>query len=117
MLEISDLRDCAGRARAAVPALTALSNPTKNDVLLDLADRLLEEADRVLEANAADTSEARDGGMEPAMLDRLLLTPARLEGIAGDARHVASLPDPVGEEFDTRTLPSGLQIRRQRVPL
>jgi glutamate-5-semialdehyde dehydrogenase len=62
-------------------------------------------------------AEAEAGGMDPAMLDRLLLTPERIAGIARDVRHIVTLPDPVGEEFDTRTLPNGLDVRRRRVPL
>ena len=51
------------------------------------------------------------------MIDRLRLTPARLAGIAADVRRIAALPDPVGEEFDARTLPNGLRLSRRRVPL
>lgn len=117
MLEVSDLRDCAQKARASAPTLGTLSAAVKDAVLLNLAERLTGEAAAVLEANDADMVEARQGGMDSAMLDRLLLTEDRLAGMAADVRHVASLPDPVGEEFDTRTLPNGLEIRRQRVPL
>lgn len=117
MLQINELSGRAARAREATTALATCSTTSKNAALLDLADRLLAEADRVLEANADDMVAAQDAGMEAAMLDRLLLTPARLESIAEDTRRVASLPDPVGEEFDHRTLPNGLQVRRQRVPL
>jgi len=100
-----------------LPELTTLSTHLKNAVLLDLADRLEQHTEHILQANDADMAEARDAGMEPAMLDRLLLTSDRIAGIAADVRHVASLPDPIGEEFDTRLLPNGLEIRRQRVPL
>jgi len=55
--------------------------------------------------------------MSEAMLDRLMLSPSRLEGMAQDTRTVAALPDPVGEMFDMRTLPNGLQIGKKRVPL
>jgi glutamate-5-semialdehyde dehydrogenase len=55
--------------------------------------------------------------MNEAMLDRLMLSPARLEGIAQDTKTVAALPDPVGEVFEMRTLPNGLQISKRRVPL
>ncbi len=117
MIELNELQDRAGRARVAAVDLATLSTATKNSVLLDLTDRLLSDAERVLEANAEDMAAAQEAGMEPAMLDRLLLTPARLTDMAQDTRRIASLPDPVGEGFDHRTLPNGLQIHRQRVPL
>ena len=55
--------------------------------------------------------------MSPALIDRLTLTPARLRAIAADVRVVAALPDPLGQRFDERTLPNGLRVRRQRVPI
>jgi glutamate-5-semialdehyde dehydrogenase len=117
MLEVEDVRTCARAARQVLPELGVLSTGLKNAVLLDVADRLEQHAEHILQANAADMAEAQDAGMEPAMLDRLLLTPERIAGIGADVRHVASLPDPIGEEFDTQLLPNGLEIRRQRVPL
>ncbi|GAC1636490.1 MAG: glutamate-5-semialdehyde dehydrogenase [Chloroflexota bacterium] len=104
-------------ARAAAPALAALDDATKSAVLLDLAERLLEATDIVLSANETDMETAEAGGMAPAMLDRLLLTRERLVAMAADVRHVAGLPDPIGEEFDGRVLPNGLRLCRRRVPL
>jgi len=100
-----------------VPALAVLGTETKNRVLLRLADRLVDDGDAVLEANAMDVSAAESSGMDPAMLDRLLLTRERIESVAEDVRHVVTLPDPIGEEFDARVLPNGLRISRRRVPL
>ena len=60
---------------------------------------------------------ARDAGLADAPLNRLRLTPDKLKGIAADVRTVASLPDPVGELIDGRTLPNGLNVSRRRVPL
>ncbi len=62
-------------------------------------------------------ADARAAGLSDALIDRLLLNPARLAAIAADVAHVATLPDPVGAEFDASTLPNGLQIRKRRVPL
>ncbi|MFC1940146.1 glutamate-5-semialdehyde dehydrogenase, partial [Chloroflexota bacterium] len=73
--------------------------------------------DEILAANETDCNEARDEGMDAAMLDRLLLNSSRIEGIAQDVLTVAALPDPVGEVFDMRTLPNGLLIGRKRVPI
>ena len=63
------------------------------------------------------TAGGQSQGLSEVLLDRLLLTPQRLESIAGDVRGVASLPDPVGEVFDMRTLPNGLVAGKKRVPL
>ena len=55
--------------------------------------------------------------MDPAMLDRLLLTPDRLSGTAQEVRNVAALPDPVGQIIETTTRPNGLVMEKRRVPL
>jgi glutamate-5-semialdehyde dehydrogenase len=113
----AELQERVHRARAIVPDLATLPTTLKNRILLDLADRLEGDAAAVLAANAADMADARASGMDEAMLDRLLLTQARLSAMAEDVRSVARLPDPVGEEFDATTLPNGLQLSKRRVPL
>jgi len=71
----------------------------------------------ILAANHLDYEEAKASGMSEAMLDRLLLTPSRIEAMAADVLTVASLPDPIGQQFDSRRLPNGLQLCKRRVPL
>ncbi|MBL8095139.1 MAG: glutamate-5-semialdehyde dehydrogenase, partial [Anaerolineales bacterium] len=71
----------------------------------------------VLAANAEDVDAARAAGREPWLVDRLTLTPARLDAIVADVRGLALLADPVGETFDATTLDNGLKLHRQRVPL
>jgi glutamate-5-semialdehyde dehydrogenase len=114
---VSELAQKGAAARAASRQLARLSTAVKNTWLHAVARALEEEQAAVLAANRADYTEARDGGLSEAMLDRLLLTPERLAAMAADVRAVAALPDPVGEVFDMRTLPNGLQIGRKRVPL
>jgi glutamate-5-semialdehyde dehydrogenase len=111
------VHDAARRARAAARALATLSTDTKNRALRTAADHILMNTRAVLEANEADLDVARAAGTPEAMLDRLALTPARVEGIADGLRQVAGLPDPIGEVLRGRTLPNGLQLRQQRVPL
>ncbi len=111
------VHDAARRARAASRDLATLSTETKNRVLHTAADHLLLNTRAILEANDADLAAARDAGTPEAMLDRLALTPTRVDGIADGLRQVAALPDPVGEVLRGRTLPNGLQLRQQRVPL
>lgn len=116
-VDTSTLREAASAARAASVPLASLPTTVKNGMLLDLAGRLQRDVAAILEANAQDMTEAERSGMDSAMLDRLLLTEERVAGMAADVRHVATLPDPVGEEFDADTLPNGLRVRRRRVPL
>lgn len=111
------IRERAAAARAASKKLASISTGAKNDALNRIADLLESEQAPVLEANALDLKAARAAGLEDAFVERLTLTPARMNGIAADTRTVARLEDPVGEMFDTRTLPNGLIIGRRRVPL
>ena len=104
-------------ARTSGRQLAKLGTAVKNRALLNLADRLLAEQETILLANRADCDEAKGNGLTSAWLDRLLLTPERLEAMARDVRSVASLPDPVGEMIDARVLPNGLSIGKRRVPL
>jgi glutamate-5-semialdehyde dehydrogenase len=104
-------------AKAASKKLARLSTEVKNKALLNIAEKLLERQEEILTANRQDYEEAKASGMSPAMLDRLLLNPSRLAGMAQDVRAVAGLPDPVGEVFEMRTLPNGLQVGKKRVPL
>ena len=118
---LGDLReqvlDAARRARIAARQLAPLNTATKNRALHAAADAVLSSVHRVLAANAEDLGVARAAGTAEAMLDRLALNPQRVDGIAAGLRQVAGLPDPVGEVLRGSTLPNGLQIRQQRVPL
>lgn len=104
-------------AKEASYQLALLSGREKNRVLEKIADSLEAQAEEILAANQQDVEEARKNGLSEAMLDRLLLTPARLKGIADDVRQVCNLADPVGQVIDGGLLDSGLRIERRRVPL
>ena len=114
---IKELEEKGKAAKAASRKLAFLSTEVKNKALLNTAEALIDKQDDILAANKIDYEEAKASGMSEAMLDRLMLSPSRLEGMAQDTRMVAALPDPVGEMFDMRTLPNGLQIGKKRVPL
>jgi glutamate-5-semialdehyde dehydrogenase len=110
--------EAKGRAaRAAAHRLAYLATDIKNQALHNIADDLLARKDEILAANRIDYKEGEASGMSDALLDRLMLDSGRLEAIARDVRTVAALPDPVGEIFDMRTLPNGLQVSRKRVPI
>jgi glutamate-5-semialdehyde dehydrogenase len=117
----TDLRqqvhDAARRARVAARTLGTLTSATKDRALHAAADSVLASVAEVLAANEVDLDVARAAGTPAAILDRLALNPQRVDGIAAGLRQVAGLPDPVGEVLRGRTLPNGLRIRQQRVPL
>jgi glutamate-5-semialdehyde dehydrogenase len=102
------------RARAASSKLALLSTDEKNALLLKIADAIERHEKSILAANQKDIE---DSGLEGAMRDRLLLTPARIKDMAQGVRDVAALPDPIGETLAEWTKSNGLRIRKVRVPL
>ena len=118
MQTVADELELKGRAaRKAARELAKLTSAVKDRALLNVADGLKSRREEILQANEKDCAKGRDGGLSESLLDRLLLTPERLEGIANDVIQVAALPDPVAETVDMRVMPNGLQIGRRRVPL
>jgi glutamate-5-semialdehyde dehydrogenase len=111
------VHDAAKRARVAGRTLATLSTVTKDRALHAAADAVLAHAEQIITANGRDLETARAAGTTEAMLDRLALNPQRIDGIAAGLRQVAGLPDPIGEVLRGRTLPNGLRLRQQRVPL
>ncbi|MFV9503558.1 MAG: glutamate-5-semialdehyde dehydrogenase [Oscillochloridaceae bacterium umkhey_bin13] len=104
-------------AKQAARTLAGLPTATKDAALHALADALLTEQTTILAANEADLAAARAAGTSAALLDRMLLNPARLAAIAADVRSLADLPDPVGATFGETTTASGLRLHRRRTPL
>jgi glutamate-5-semialdehyde dehydrogenase len=111
------VHDAARRARVAARVLASLPTIAKDQALHVAADAIVAHADRILAANAEDLNAARAADTPTAMLDRLALDPKRIDGIAAGLRQVAGLADPVGEVLRGYTLPNGLALRQQRVPL
>jgi len=114
---IEELEEKGRAVKAASRRMAYLGTEVKNKALCNIADDLLTKKEEILAANQIDYREGETSGMSTAMLDRLMLSSSRLEAIAQDVLTVAALPDPVGEVFDMRTLPNGLQLGRKRVPL
>lgn len=104
-------------ARDASRVLASAPTAQKNNALLAAAGELDAARDSLLQANAKDMQAGRDNGLDDAMLDRLELTPARIDEMIEGLRQVASLPDPIGEIQDMRYVPSGIQLGKMRVPL
>ena len=104
-------------ARKAARRLAIISADVKNAALHNVADGLKAREEEILAANEKDIANGRERGLEEYFLDRLLLTPERLEGLANDVRGIAALPDPIGEVIDQRNMPNGLTVGKRRVPL
>jgi len=113
----SPMARLGARAKAASRVLATASTEAKDAALLAAADLLVAGTEGILEANERDVAREEAAGMAPALLDRLRLTAARIEAMAGGLRQVAALPDPVGEVSEGWTRPNGLRINRVRVPL
>ena len=111
------IRTLAEKAKAAAGALAGLSTAEKNAALGKIAKALEENAADIYAANARDIEKAKASGLKEAMVDRLTLTEARFKSMVEGVRHVATLPDPVGEVLWTRERESGITIRKVRVPL
>ena len=109
--------DLGQRAKAASQALARASSADKDAALVAAADLLVARSEELLDANAVDVGRAEADGVSPTVIDRLRLSPARIEAMAAGLRQVASLPDPVGEVLEGWTRPNGLRIHRVRVPL
>jgi glutamate-5-semialdehyde dehydrogenase len=114
---MSEVLEAARRAKAAAAALAPLPRKVKDAALLSMADALVAEQARILAANGKDVAAGREAGTSEALLDRLALTESRIAAMADGLRHVATLPDPVGEVVRGSTLPNGLELRQVRVPL
>ncbi|HTJ96837.1 MAG TPA: glutamate-5-semialdehyde dehydrogenase [Rhodocyclaceae bacterium] len=104
-------------ARAASRAIARASTATKNNALLAIAANIKAREAELLAANAKDLEAARANGLEPAMVDRLTLTPKGVASMIEGLQQVAALADPIGEITDMKFRPTGIQVGKMRVPL
>ena len=111
------LQTLGENAREAEVILRNLGTAKKNQVLEAVADSLVAHADKLLAANAIDVENGRRNHMPEGLVDRLMLTEARIEGMAEGLRQVAALDDPIGEVTGMKKRPNGLMIGQKRVPL
>ena len=112
-----DLTVMAAAAKNATRQMAHASTEAKNIALKAIANNLEQSQNDILSANERDINEGHNNGLNSALIDRLTLTPERLDAMAADVINIASLPDPIGERFDSQVLENGLQIERQRVPI
>lgn len=118
MSDLATTLDSLGReARQAARALATASSERKNQLLEALARILDQQRDTIAAANARDLEAGRAAGLSSALLDRLELTPKRMDAMIRGVRDVIALPDPVGETLKAWTLPNGLKMNKVRVPI
>ncbi len=111
-----DMQAIGKRAKEAARWMQKVDSNTKSHALRVIGDHLAARREYILAANAADLEAGQRNGLSDALLDRLSLQ-NRLDSVIQGVIDVASLPDPVGVEFDQKTLPNGLQVRKRRVPI
>ncbi|MFD1671333.1 glutamate-5-semialdehyde dehydrogenase [Agrilactobacillus yilanensis] len=113
----TSLETIGQQATAAAYVLGQADTAIKNQALLAMADALLTHQDAILQANANDMAKAAENQVRQVMLDRLLLTEARITAMADGLRQVATLPDPIGEVVAGWRTPNNLDVKQVRVPL
>ena len=108
--------EMGAKAKAASRTL-AVAGEKKNDALKAIAKALIENQDKIIEANKKDLENGEKNGLSAALIDRLRLDEGRIKGVADGVLEVAALPDPIGTVISGSTRPNGMEIRRVRVPL
>jgi glutamate-5-semialdehyde dehydrogenase len=111
------MTDLGRRARAASAMIAKATTGQKNAALVAIAERIDSARETLLAANAQDMAAGREKGLDAALLDRLELTPARINAMLEGLRQVTALDDPIGAISEMKPRPSGIQVGRMRVPL
>ena len=114
---MSQLETIGRQAKETESFMRTLASQRKNEVLLFAADALIKSTDLILEENMIDVENGRRKGMHEGLIDRLMLTSERIEGMAEGLRSIAALEDPIGEVLGMKERPNGLLIGQKRVPL
>ena len=105
------------KAQKAKKSLATASTGQKNEILTRIAAKLLENQEQILAENEKDIANARENGISETMVDRLRLTPERIQGISDACIQLTNLEDPVGEIIEGSTRPNGMKISKIRVPM
>lgn len=111
------MRDLTQATKKASLQTAILTEDQKNQTLRDMAVELIVSTDEILQENSKDIQNAQKEVLSDAMIDRLLLTPERIEAIASALKQIADLPDPVGKMSEQRTMENGLQVAKMSIPL
>jgi glutamate-5-semialdehyde dehydrogenase len=107
----------AKKAWIAKRFIKSLTSETKNRILRELADELEKNTERIIEENRKDMEDGKSKNLASSLMDRLLLTPERIRGIANSVRDIANLEDPVGAVTRGTTLPNGVELITKKVPI
>lgn len=113
----SSVREIGKRARSAAREVARSATGTRNAALIGMAEQIEANAAAIAAANTEDLSAARQAGLDDALIDRMELTPQRIQAMAEGLREIASLADPVGAIRELASRPSGIQVGKMRVPL
>nr|MDQ2687241.1 gamma-glutamyl-phosphate reductase [Armatimonadota bacterium] len=116
-MAIEEVEDKGRAAKSAAQTLAQAGTNAKNAALHAMAEALGTAQDAILAANAEDIAGATERGLSPHSVERLTLTPKRIEEMQTGLHQVAALPDPIGEVLSGRRRPNGLEITKTRVPL
>lgn len=112
-----EVEELGVRARAAGRVLASSDGNRRDAALLEMAAEIRGSAPALIEANEQDLAAGRQAGLDAALLDRLTLTPDRIEAMAAGLEQIAALPDPIGEITALKPMPSGIRVGQMRVPL
>jgi len=115
-MQLKQIRDLCTRAKQASQELALLPARDKNRALMEIAEALERRAPEILKENRDDVEEGKAARLSDALMDRLMLDEDRIRDMAQSLRHVASLPDPIGEVIDGWRIPNGMEIKKIRVP-
>ena len=115
-IEMTALTEMGQRAKDAAAVLAKVSSEQKNKALLEAAKALRQSINTILAANAQDLQRGRENGMSEALLDRLMVNPARIDAMAEGLEQIVTLDDPIGEILSMKKRPNGLMIGQMRVP-
>jgi len=116
-MQTSTLQELGRAARRAAYQTAKASTEQKNNALQSIAKALERNKQQILQANEEDIQAARSDGLSEALIDRLSLLNGRLDGMIRDVLDVVKLPDPVGVQFEEKTLPNGLRVAKCRTPI
>lgn len=111
------VEEAGKRAKAASRSVMLSTEEEKNHALNLIADALWEKREEIIEENKKDIENAREKGMKPSLIDRLLLTEERVKALSHAVREITLLPDPIGEIVEQWTRPNGLKLKKMRVPM
>lgn len=114
---MSYIEELGTAAKKAETLMTSVSTKQKNDALKAIADSLIQNKEDIIQENKRDIENAKANGMTEALIDRLTLTEARIEGMSEGVRQVMELKDPINEIIGGEELPNGLKVEKIRVPL